>query len=172
MSGDNDTASKDHEIPSCTIFVDKEGQWFHHGAPIVHLDLIALFYQSLDVNEDGHYFIKFKEQVCRLDVEDTPYVVVRTDFVSASTPAEKDRFVLHLIDHTKEELDPETLWIGPENVMYCRIRRGKFRARFLRASYYQLAQHVSLDSETGEYFLLLSGKKHYIREFTDSKSDS
>ena len=171
MSGGKETAPKDDEIPSCTIFVDKEGQWFHHGAPIVHRDLIALFYQSLHVNEDGQYFIRFKGQVCRLDVEDTPYVIVRTDFVSGSSSGEKDRFVLHLIDNTKEELDPETLWIGPDHVMYCRIRHGRFKARFLRASYYQLARYVSLDPETEKFFLRLGGRKYYIRELTGPESN-
>lgn len=164
MPQEKETDSFEGRIPSCTIFVDKDGQWFHHGALILNRDLIALFYQSLHVDTDGRYLIKLKDQICRLEVEDTPFVIVRTDLISGSSPGQKDRVVLRIIDDTEEELDPETLWIGPDNMMYCRIRQGRFKARFLRAGYYQLARHIKEDSETGRYFLPLSGRKHFIAE--------
>jgi hypothetical protein len=144
------------------MFVDKEGQWFHHGAPIIHRELIALFYKCLSVDAKGRYLITLKSQVCHLDVEDTPFVIRRTDFVPSSSPSEKDRFVLHLIDNSKEVLDPQTLSIGRDHVLYCLIREGKFRARFLRQSYYQLAEYIEQDPETTRHFLLLNGEKHFM----------
>jgi len=159
----NEDAGPDHnETPPCMIYVDKEGCWFHKGAPIIHRELLLLFYQCLCMDEQGHYIIKFKDQVCRLDVEDTPFVVLRTDLVRAGKGGEKERFVLHLIDDTKEDLAPETLTIGADHVLYCAIREGKFRARFLRPSYYQLAQHFQQEPETGQYFLCVNDKKHYL----------
>jgi hypothetical protein len=156
---------RDQENPEpspCMIYVDKEGSWFHKGAPIIHRQLLLLFYQCLSVDERGQYIIKFKDQVCRLDVEDTPFVVLSTDFVSAGFEGDKNRFILHLIDDTKEELAPETLTIGSDHVLYCRIRGGKFRARFSRPSYYQLAQYVDEDPATGRYFVCLNNKKYYL----------
>ena len=150
------------DIPPCMIHVDKDGNWFHKGAPIIHRDLLVLFYQSLDVDEHGHYFIKFKDQVCRLDVEDTPYVIQAIDFVHGTTPGEKDRFVLHLIDNSKEDLVAGTLSVGPDHVPYCMIKGGKFKARFSRASYYQMASFIQEDQETGRYYLALNEKKYYL----------
>ncbi|NVM20166.1 MAG: DUF1285 domain-containing protein [Desulfobacterales bacterium] len=150
-------------LPSCMIYVDKEGSWFHKGAPIIHRELLFLFYRCLRVNEQGDYIIKFKDQVCRLDVEDTPFVVLRTDFIRAGSNGEKDLFILHLIDDTKEELVPETLSVGPDHVLYCKIRGGKFRARFSRPGYYQLAEHIREEPETGRYFVLLSNEKYYLK---------
>ena len=161
MSDERQTEDRE-KVPSCNMFVDKEGRWFHKGAPIIHSALIALFYQCLDVNEEGDYLIRLHGQVCRLDVEDTPFVIVRTDFVAGASPGEKDCLLLRLIDDTEEALDPETLFVGADHVMYCRIRDGKFRARFLRSSYYQLAEHIDHEPETGKYFLLLNTRKYYI----------
>jgi len=146
------------------IYVDKEGTWFHKGAPIIRRDMVLLFYQSLYLDEEGRYVIKFKDQLCRLDVEDTPFVVVRTEFVPADNNGEKDRFILHLIDDTKEELAPDTLWIGSGNVLYCKVRGGKIRARFSRAAYYQLAEYVQEERETDKYYLPLNHEKYYLEE--------
>ncbi|MBW1896272.1 MAG: DUF1285 domain-containing protein [Deltaproteobacteria bacterium] len=162
MSGEKERGRGDEKIPSCTMFVDKEGQWFHHGAPIIHRELIALFYKCLSVDEEGRYLITLKSQVCRLDVEDTPFVIRRTDLVPGSSPGDKDRFVLHLIDNSEEDLDPQTLSIGPGHVLYCLIREGRFRARFLRQSYYQLTQYIEQDQETKKHFLLLNGEKYFM----------
>ena len=150
------------EPPPCMIYVDKDGAWFHKGAPIIHRELLLLFYQCLSVDELGRYIIKFNDQVCRLDVEDTPFVILSTDFVRAGAEEEKNRFILHLIDDTKEELALETLTIGPDNVLYCKIRNGKFKARFSRPSYYQLAQHVEEEPGTGRYFICPNNKKYYL----------
>ena len=32
-----------------------------------------------------------------------------------------------------EPLDPATLEVGSDNVLYCRVKGGEFRARFLRS---------------------------------------
>lgn len=150
------------EPPPCMIYVDKDGAWFHKGAPIIHRELLLLFYRCLCADELGRYIIKFNDQVCRLDVEDTPFVILSTDFVRAGAEGEKNRFILHLIDDTKEELVLDTLMIGPDNVLYCKIRNGKFRARFSRPSYYQLAQHVEEEPGTGRYFICPNNKKYYL----------
>lgn len=152
------------EPPPCMIYVDKEGSWFHKGAPIIHRELLLLFYQCLRVDDQGRYIIKFKDQVCRLDVEDTPFVVLRTDFLRGSGDGGTERFILHLVDDTKEELAPETLWIGPDHVLYCKIKGNKFRARFSRPSYYQLADHIQEEPETKRYFVRLNNRKYYLTQ--------
>jgi hypothetical protein len=162
MSPPNNPTLKNEDIPPCMIYVDKNGNWFHKGAPIIHRDLLALFYESLEVDEHGQYLIKFKDQVCRLDVEDTPYVVQAIDFVPGASTAEQDRFVLHLIDNSTEDLAAGTLSVGPDHVPYCMIRRGKFKARFSRASYYQMAPYIQEDMETGRYFIALNEEKFYF----------
>jgi hypothetical protein len=151
------------EVPPCMMYVDKEGAWFHKGAPIIHRELLVLFYQCIRLDEEGHYIIRFKDQVCRLDVEDTPFVILRTDFVPPRHDGGTERFVLHLIDQSKEDLVPESLSIGPDHVLYCKVKGGKFTARFSRPSYYQIAKYIQEESETGRYLLCVNKKKHYIK---------
>jgi hypothetical protein len=164
MSARENKGSGHKELPPCMIRVDKEGRWFHKGAPIIHRELLALFYKSLDVDEQGRYVISLKEQVCLLDVEDTPYVIVRTDFVPGSAHGGEDRFVLRLIDNSEETLAPETLWIGAEHVLYCKVRDQKRKARFSRPSYYQLGQYFQEEPQTGRYFLSLNNTTYYIEK--------
>ena len=71
------------------------------------------------------------------------------------------RFVLQLSDDTPEALRPDTLFVGQQNVLYCRVKGGTFPARFIRAAYYQLAQYVEEDD--GAFYLPLNGRNHVIR---------
>jgi hypothetical protein len=162
--GERDKGVKDPELPPCMMYVDKEGAWFHKGAPIIHRELLVLFYQCIRLDEEGRYIIKFKDQVCRLDVEDTPFVILRTDFVPAGPDGEAERFVLHLIDHTKEDLVPESLSIGPDHVLYCKVKDKQFLARFSRPSYYQIAEYIHEEQSTDRYFLYLNKKKYYVKK--------
>jgi hypothetical protein len=152
--------------PPCMIFVDKEGAWFHKGTPIIHKGFLQLFYDSLRLDEDGYYIIRFKDQACRIDVEDTPFVVVRIDFFPAKR-GDRDRFILHLIDGRQEEMDPTTLFVGPDNVLYCRIQNGVYKARFSRPGYYQIAEYIKEETTTGRFYLPLNERHYFIDEDSD-----
>ncbi|RLB20203.1 MAG: hypothetical protein DRG71_10075, partial [Deltaproteobacteria bacterium] len=69
--------------------------------------------------------------------------------------------IIHLSDGTKEELEPETLFVGNEDVLYCKVKGGKFPARFLRPAYYQLAEHIR--EEEGQFYLFLGKEKYSIK---------
>jgi hypothetical protein len=164
-----DKVQGENAIPSCMIYVDKEGAWFHKGVPIIHRGFLHLFYQSIRLDEQGRYIIKFHDQTCVLHVEDTPFVILRVTFVSRGGDEGKDRFMLHLIDGTREALDPETLTVGDDHVLYCKIRNRQFKARFSRPSYYQLAQHIQEDVASGRFYLSMDGNTYFIDTNSDSK---
>jgi hypothetical protein len=85
-----------------------------------------------------------------IEVDDTPYVVVGVDLG-------KDGIArIELNDHGIEVLDPGTLRIGAGEVLYCRVKGGTERARFLRPAYYQLAPFIS-ESRAGRFVLRLGG---------------
>jgi hypothetical protein len=67
---------------------------------------------------------------------------------------------LFLSDETQEDLSPETLYVGMENVLYCSVKADTFPARFDRPAYYQLAQNIEEGEES--YFLRMNGKKYII----------
>jgi hypothetical protein len=147
------------DIPPCLIFINKEGQWYHQGAEIIHRQLISMFYENMVVDGQGRYIIQMNNQRCYVDVEDTAFVVWRVTHVAGSKN-QKAKIVLYLSDNTKEVLEPQTLFVGQKNVLYCRVKKGTFTARFNRASYYQLAQYCEAEGDT--YYLPLNGKRYIL----------
>jgi hypothetical protein len=141
------------------ILIDKDGQWRYEGAPIVRQDIVALLSEHLVQGEDGSYWILWRGQECKVEVEDTPFVVWSVSPVQEK--GETVAIVLHLNDGSMELFDPATLTIGSENVPYCRVKKGRFRARFSRKAYYQLARMI--EEEEGGFFLKLGQRKYPVQ---------
>ena len=150
---------KNNDLPPCMIFIDKEGRWYHEGAEMIHRDFIRLFYKNMELDSEGRYVINWDGKRCRVDVEDTAFVVRRVMYQDGDR-AGNARFVLSLSDDTEEDLIPDTIFIGEENVLYCRVKNRSFPARFNRAAYYQLAEYI--EEENDSYYLPLNGKKYGI----------
>ena len=142
------------------MFIDKEGRWFYQGLEMVRRDIVLLFYRHLRQDAKGRYWIRLAEEEAYVEVEDTAFVVGRV--VLQSDGEGNAGFRLWLNDESRELLNPATLFVGKGNVLYCRVKEGKFPARFQRAAYYELAEHVQ--EESGKYFISLNGEKHFIRQ--------
>ena len=85
-------------------------------------------------------------------IEDTPWVV---------TGVERDGggYRLRLNDGSEEPLDPASLTVGAENVLYTRVKGG-YRARFLRPAYYRLAP--AIEERDGQFVLVAGGARTAI----------
>jgi hypothetical protein len=146
-------------IAPCLIHIDKDGKWFHKGVEMVRREFVLSFFQQMELDDAGRYIIFWGGKRCAVDVEDTAHVVM-----GVSKQNEKalngTRFKISLSDDTEEELRPDTLYLGKENVLYCRIKNGAFPARFKRPAYYQLAAHVEMEGK--DYVLPANGKKFKI----------
>ncbi len=145
-----------------TIRIDTEGEWSYKGIEIPRRDLIAYFYRNLHRDESGQYFIRIGRQSCGVVVDDAAYVVRAAYWDSSRNSGECVH--LRLSDDSIEDLDPGTLWIGRENVLYCRVKRLLFEARFSRSGYYQLAEHIQYDPDRDACFLPLGGHRYYIAD--------
>jgi len=148
-----------NDIPPCSILINKEGRWFHKGLEMIRRDFIRMFYQHMEMDSKGRYIITMAGDQCYVEVEDTPFVVWRT--VVSNDNLNGARFSLYLSDDNAEDLDPETLEVGDGNILYCKVRKGSFPARFNRPAYYQLAKYI--EEENGNFLLPVSGRKYPIR---------
>jgi hypothetical protein len=148
-------------IPPCMIFVSKEGKWFHEGAEIIHRPIFLWMIQSLEKTEDGLFIIHLNNQKCFLEVEDTPLVVRQVDLIPEGQE-EQAHIRITLNDESRETLDPGTLSISSESVLYCTVKNGQFPARFLRPAYYQIAENITEDN-SGGFVLMLNEKKYPIQ---------
>ena len=146
-------------IAPCLIHIDKEGRWFHKGVEMIRREFVRSFYQQMELDDAGRYIIFWGGKHCYVDVVDTAFVVKRLSYLSEES-GKRARFMVSLSDDTEEELIPGTLYLGEENVLYCRVKGGDFPARFNRAAYYQLAAHI--EEEGGDFVLPVNGKKFKI----------
>ncbi len=148
-------------LPPCMIYVSKEGKWYHEGAEIIHRPIFLWMIQSLEKTEDGLFIVHLNNQKCYLEVEDTPLVVQQVDLIREGS--EKQAHLrLTLNDESGEILDPDTLRINSESVLYCTVKNNQFPARFLRPAYYQIAENISEDG-SGGFVLVLDDKRYPIR---------
>ena len=147
-------------LAPCEIFVDEEGEWLHKGNRIIREDILELFYDNLSLTAEGTYIIEWKDGRCFLEVADTPFVVARVD----RTQLPEGEAILLTLRHlgVSEKLLPETLGVGADNVLYCRVRDGRFPARFSRPAYYQIAEWIEQDPERGRFYIELKPNKSFI----------
>jgi len=151
------------DIPPCQIRIDKEGVWYYKGAEMFRKEIVNFFYQNLRQDETGNYLIELENDRCYLEVEDTA-IVVRSVRQALSEKDGKTAFYLLLSDDTVDLLNPATLRIGKENVLYCTVKEDRFEARFLRPAYYQLAGDIEYDEDQDKYFIPLNGERYYLKD--------
>ena len=141
------------------FWIDKDGRWFYQGEEITHRRTYLLYSRNLTLDGEGRPFLRVGKEECRVEAEDAPYVVKSVDF---KTPegGKPESIDLLLNDETREPLEPATLRVGRENVLYCRVRGGMFVARFSRGAYQLLFPLIRQDEEGKRFFLLLDGKEY------------
>ncbi len=147
------------DLKPCNIRIDKEGKWFYMGVEMIKKEIINDLYRYLDRLEDGRYILNMNGQRCIIEVEDCPFVVLSVNIVG-EIDRSPSAYILKLNDDSTEELIPETLFIGKENVPYCMVKGGRFQARFSRSAYYQLASKI--EQRDGIFYLPLKDKRYMI----------
>ena len=149
-----------NDLPPCLIYIDKEGQWYHEGAEMIRRDFIRIFYENMEMDSQGRYVILWGGKRCLVEVEDTAFVVWNMRHQDADA-GENERFVLQLSDDSSEDLIPNSLYVGSDNVLYCKVKNAAFPARFSRAAYYQLATHIV--EEDDNFYLPFNHRKYEIK---------
>lgn len=142
-----------YPVESGKISFRHDGNWYSDNERIDNQRIALLFSKSIRRDNHGHYYLQVADERALIAVEDTPYVVKQVDQDGHGG------FVITTNDDTREPLDPSTLEIGEQNVLYCRVKGGVFWARFLRTAYYHLADHFM--SDDGESFGIIVADHRY-----------
>lgn len=133
-----------------------DGRWYADDEPVTHERLARLFSRYVRRKASGGYEIWIDERYhADIEVEDTPYVVAAVEADAHGN------FSVDLNDGTTELLDSDSLQVGHDNVLYCHVKSGAERARFLRPAYYQLAQFIE-EAAPGQFRLRCGGTTHPI----------
>lgn len=122
--------------------------------------IYEMFHRGMAREQDGRLYAVCEGERCWVDAADTPFVV-------DSVRIAQDRgavigVTLVLKGGIEEPLDPASLSVGEENVLYTMVRDGEFPARFSRKAYYELARHIVEEpGSDGEEFVLVIGGRRY-----------
>jgi hypothetical protein len=142
-------------------FMDKEGSLFFEGNRITDPWVYGFFYRSLKKTEDGRLLVVCENEHCYIEVEDVPYVIIDISVIRDER-GRITRIELLFNGGYKETLDPSTLFVGKKNVLYCRVRRGKFLARFNRRSYYHIVNFIEYSDKAREFQIKINNKPYTI----------
>lgn len=142
--------------------LDKEGRIWHEGTEITDPRFAYLVHRSMQKVESG-YLVKCQGEDCYFQVEDVPYVVQDIAL------HKNERALLRQIDLIfpggyTEVLDPTTLRVSDENVLYCKVRSKNFDARFTLKSFFHLAPFIEQDPTGRDYSIEIGGKKYRISQ--------
>ena len=148
----------------CGIVIDREGDWYYRGSRMERSDIVSHLCQHMRRDEaSGLYIVQLGKQRCYLEVEDTPLAITGVLQAEKKEKEKQEQLLLSLKHIDKSQpLDPATLWVGSENVLYCRVMEDGIPARFLRPAYYQLAEFIHEDKEQNRFYLSLGGKRFDI----------
>ncbi len=136
------------------IYIDKEGNWYQDGIPILHRWTYLYNNKLLRRDEEGRYYIDEGRGRVYAHVEDTPYVVKMID-------KRTDGLYLILNDETEEKLDFDALWMDEENIPYTKVKNGEFEARFSRPAYYEITKH--LKQEGDRFYIEVEGIAYSLK---------
>src|SRR5687767_4482592 len=110
-----------------TIRLDRDGVFWHDGQRVEHPGLARAFASWLDIDPDsGRYILRNSIHWVYITVEDAPFQVRALDGDD-----------LLLSDGTREPLDRSTLEYRGD-IPYCRVKNGRFPARFSRGAAFAL----------------------------------
>lgn len=146
-------------MDNCDIRIDKDGIWYYLGAHMFRKDILSLFFQCVKIDDDGKYIVEMGRERCYIDVEDTVFVVTGVEKIR--TDDGLDQINIELTDDSREKLDLNSLYVGKDNVLYCKIKDGVFPARFSRNAYYQLAGFIE-EQEDDCFCVFLNEDKFII----------
>ena len=134
--------------------IDRDGGWRHEGEEVSHEGILASLREGLQVDAAGHFLLIGPVRV-PVEVEDAPFAVARFE-------ADGNGFALWLNDGSREALDPASLRLRAGDVPYCRVKDGRFEARFSRAAAWQLLQQVEVQPEGGPPTLTVDGRRYAL----------
>ena len=123
------------------ITLHETGNWTHEGLDFENPKVIDLFYRSVSRTEGGTWVLDIPPFTYPIEVEDAGFFVTHAR-VTGDAPE------VTATDGKTYPLDTGSIRYAGGGRLYCTIRDGAFEARFLRAVYHNLADHMEERDDT------------------------
>jgi hypothetical protein len=143
-------------------YLDKEGHIWHEGTEIEDLRFLFTLLRSLEKTPDGKLLAKCQGENCFIEPEDAPYIV-QDIALHKDSKGNLQQVDLMFSGGFTEILDPRTLFVSNDNVLYCRVRKAEFLCRFTRKAYFQLTPFLH-EERRDHYYLAMKGEHFPISE--------
>jgi hypothetical protein len=105
------------------IVLDELGRFWNGPVPIDHEAMAAAFASWITTHpDDGRFILTNGYDWTYFTVKDAPFLVRHVE-TTKSGP------VLRLFDGTEEPLDPASVAVSDDGVLYVRVKSGRFEAR-------------------------------------------
>ncbi len=141
------------------IRLDSRGNWTHNGAAFLNERIIEFFNKSIDVTRDGTYVIHYADFTYPLTVEDVPFFITGVRFEGF---ADFEEVFITLRSRGEQRLDADTLYVKPDNSLYCRVYEGRFPAKFTHSPSFQVLER--LEESEDIYYLNIAGRRIVLKE--------
>ncbi|MBI2058554.1 MAG: DUF1285 domain-containing protein [Nitrospirae bacterium] len=145
-----------HDHADLTLAISPDGRWWVRGEPVKHPGVSRYLYKSLTRNEKGNAVVKAGLFEVPVTIADAAFIVNDIEIPGAGSGTG----TVVLNDGSREGLHPETIRFSNDHVPYCKVREGRFEARFSRAAYYRLAGHIHFEADA--YRLRLAGREFIL----------
>lgn len=140
-----------------SIVLDDQGRFWHDGALVEHPGMARAFASWIQRHpDDGRFILSNGFDWTYFTVRDVPYFV-RAVRASDGTP------IAELSDGSQEPLDPSTLEADAAGAVYCRVKSGKFAAKFTPGAQTALAPWLA-QSGSGVIELAVGGTRFAVGE--------
>lgn len=138
------------------IVLDENGRFWNDGVPIDHEGMAVAFASWIRIHPDDQRFILTNGyDWTYFTVKDAPFFVRHVETVEG-------RAVLRLFDGTEEALDPATVEVADDGVLYARVKEGALEARFQPTAQAEMVGHVT-EGPGGEPCVDVAGRLFPIR---------
>ena len=137
------------------IRLDDRGEWTHEGLIFENPRIEKLFSRHVGRTQGGTWVLEIGRFTYPITVEDTGFFVDKINW-SHSPP------LLYLSDDTTEDLDIDSLHYEPGGRLYCRIKNGRFRARFKHSAYHSVADFLS--EQDGKVVFCFDGREKILAD--------
>jgi hypothetical protein len=105
------------------IVLDELGRFWNGPLPIDHDAMATAFASWITTHpDDGRFILTNGYDWTYFTVKDAPFLVRHVEIA-------KDGPVLRLFDGTEEPLDPASVTVSDDGVLYVRVKGGRFEAR-------------------------------------------
>jgi hypothetical protein len=143
-----------------TIVLDRAGRFWHDNARIEKPSLVRALTSWIRRHpDDGRFILENGYDWTYFTVEDVPFFV---EAARGENGPDGFQLLLKLSDDSVEILNPEGMWIGPQDALYVQVKGGRFEARFTQRAQLALAPLLVAGDTTDKVGLQVGKTVHWI----------